>query len=75
METSNLNDHMVKRYLQDNPSCDCGAQAETPSHYLLSCPKFTIERTIMLNNLPNTTLPINVDILLCGHPELKENAI
>ena len=61
METSNLNDHMVKRYLQDNPSCDCGAQAETPSHYLLSCPKFTIERTIMLNNLPNTTLPINVD--------------
>ena len=64
---------MVKRYLQDNPSCDCGAQAETPSHYLLSCPKFTNERTIMLNNLPNTTLPINVDILLCGHPELKEN--
>ena len=69
METSNLNDHMVKRYLQDNPSCDCGAQAETP---LLSCPKFTKECTIMLNNLPNTTLPINVDILLCGHPELKE---
>ena len=34
METSNLNDHMVKRYLQDNPSCDCEAQAETPSHYL-----------------------------------------
>ena len=45
---------------------------ETPSHYLLSCPKFTKERTIMLNNLPNTTLPIKVDILLCGHPELKE---
>ena len=32
-----------------NPICSCGLDVEATSHYLLHCPNFTNERSILLN--------------------------
>ena len=34
-----------------NPICSCGLDIETTCHYLLHCPNFTNERSILLNNV------------------------
>ena len=44
MESSNLNDHLVERFIKEDPSCECGAQTENPTHYLLFCPKYRKNR-------------------------------
>ena len=48
---SHLRDHKFKDGFLDslNPICSCGLDVETTCHYLLHCPNFTNERSILLN--------------------------
>ena len=48
---SHLCDHKFKHGFLDslNPICSCGLNVETTYHYLLHCPNFTNERSILLN--------------------------
>ena len=48
---SHLCDHKFKHGFLDslNPICSCGLDVETTCHYLLHCPNFTNERSILLN--------------------------
>ena len=49
---SHLLDHKLKHSFLDslNPICSCGLDIETLCHYLLHCPNFINERTILLND-------------------------
>ena len=48
---SHFRDHKFKHGFLDslNPICSCGLDVETTCHYLLHCPNFTNERSILLN--------------------------
>ena len=48
---SHLHDHKFKHGFLDslNPICSCGLDVEITCHYLLHCPNFTDERSILLN--------------------------
>ena len=48
---SHLRDHKFKHGFLDslNPICNCGLNVETTCNYLLHCPNFTNERSILLN--------------------------
>ena len=48
---SHLRDHKFKHGFLDSlkPICSCGLDVETTCHYLLHCPNFTNERSILLN--------------------------
>ena len=51
---SHLREHKFKNSFQDclNPFCDCGnGEIETSSHYLLHCPNYTNERSVLLNKI------------------------
>ena len=76
MQTSDLNDHLVKRYISNDPSCVCGAQYENPEHYLLFCPKYTHERINLRNKIQTLHITdMNItDTLLNGNRALSENA-
>ena len=76
MQTSDLNDHLVKRYISNDPSCVCGAQYEDPEHYLLFCPKYTHERINLRNKIQTLDITdMNItDTLLNGNRALSENA-
>ena len=48
---SHLRDHKFKHGFLDslNPVCSCGLDIETTCHYLLHCPNFTNEISILMN--------------------------
>ena len=48
---SHLSDNKLEHSLLDslNPICSCGLDIETTCQYLLHCPNFTNERSILLN--------------------------
>ena len=52
---SHLHDHKLKDGLLDlqSPICRCGLKQpiETTGHYLLHCPNFTNEKTLLLNDI------------------------
>ena len=75
MQTSDLNDHLVKRYISNDPSCECGAQYENPEHYLLFCPRYSHERINLRNKIQTLDITdTNVtDTLLSGNQALSEN--
>ena len=67
---SHLYVHKFKDGLLDsvNPVCSCGLDIEAAWHYLLHCPNFTNERSVLLN----TVSRINKDILAsCGANVVK----
>ena len=50
MKCSLLNDDLFSQiHVIESPQCPCGHQRETARHFLLECPLFSNERTIMLN--------------------------
>ena len=65
---SQLRYHKFRYYLQDtlNPSCDCGNDTETTTHFFLHCPSFHTPRQTFLNNIRN----INKQILSHGKDQL-----
>ena len=48
---SHLRDNKFKHGFLDslNPTCRCGLDTETTCHYLLHCPSFTNERSVLLD--------------------------
>ena len=57
MESSDLNDHLVEGFIKEDPSCECGAQTENPTHYLLFCPKYSGQRKKLTDKLEVLDLP------------------
>jgi len=52
MSCSPFNDDLFSQiHVIESPQCLCGHIQETVSHFLLGCPLFTSEQTIMLNEL------------------------
>ena len=59
---SHLREHKFKHGALDsfNPNCNCGLNIETTCHFLLHCPSFINERTLLLNDvsrIPKDALP------------------
>ena len=54
---SHLRDNKFKHGFLDslNPICSCGLDVEITCHYLLHCPNFTNERSILLNMIQQKT--------------------
>ena len=52
-----LRDHKFKHGFLDslNPIYNCGLDIETTCHYLLHCPNFINERTLLLNDVSRIT--------------------
>ena len=75
MQTSDLNDNLVKRYISNDPNCECGAQYENPEHYLLFCSRYTHKRINLRNKIQTLDITdMNVtDTLLNGNQALSEN--
>ena len=60
LELSLLWEHKFKYGFLDslNPICSCGLVIETTCHFLLHCPNFRNERSVLLNNV--STININI---------------
>jgi hypothetical protein len=67
---SDLNEHLYRINLAEQPTCDCGAETESVKHYLLECPTYHEQRQELLNSLQDQP-QIEVDTLLNGSPELS----
>ena len=67
---SHLREHKFKHGFLDsvNPVCSCGLDIETTCHYLLHCPNFTNERSVLLNNV--STINKN-SLTTCGATIVK----
>ena len=67
MECSKLNAHLVKLHVSDSPACSCGFNNEDTNHYLLQCPMYVNERTIMLQEINHIgILDITTEVLTKG---------
>ena len=55
--SSHLRDHKFKHSFLDllNPLCSCGLDIEITCHFLLHCPNFINERSLLLNNVSRVT--------------------
>ena len=51
MRCTKLNAHLFNLNIVDSSSCNCGHLVEDTNHYLLNCPLYTLERSILFNNL------------------------
>ena len=76
MESSDLNYHLVKRYISENMTCACGAVREDPEHFLLFCPKYADDRSNLIRTINGIEFPqeSNCDLienLLWSNPELS----
>lgn len=76
-ECSNLNAHLHKNYVRDNPTCSCGFPKEDTVHYFHYCPLFRVPRMKFYNSLRNLNLNLenntNVIPFLYGLPQLTFN--
>ena len=54
---SHLREHKFKHSFLDllNPICNCGLDIEITCHFLLHCPNFINERTLLLNDVSGIT--------------------
>ena len=70
MQCSSLNAHLFSKNIIESPNCTCGNNIpETTSHYLFYCPRFREMRSRHIDTL-DIPLPLTLDILLYGSPEL-----
>ena len=57
---SHLRSHLYNYNLINTPFCEnevCDHVVETPSHYLLNCPKYAEERHVMLSEISEIVFP------------------
>ena len=60
MRLGHLRSHLFNHNLINTPFCEnevCDHVAETPSDYLLKCPKFANERRVMLSEISEIVFP------------------
>ena len=50
-DMSQLNAHMYKIQKSDTPACPCGFMQENTSHFILTCPKYTLIREELFQNV------------------------
>ena len=53
-DMSQLNAHMFKIQKLDSPACSCGHPLENTVHFIFSCPKYTLQRNILLNDISHS---------------------
>ena len=74
LDCSDLNFHKYKMHLQNNSLCpQCNNCEENVNHYFFECPKYTVIRDIMIQDIINMTYgEINIDcnLMLYGHRDL-----
>ena len=68
MQCSKLNYHLFLLHVVDSPACVCGHNIEDSSHYLLHCPLFDRDRTVMYQQIAHVVNinHIKVENLLYG---------
>ena len=68
VELSDLNSHCFKHnFLCSSPSCLCQTGIENNQHFLLHCPRFTVQRRILLDLVSKS---VDVDIISSFSKEL-----
>jgi hypothetical protein len=72
LQCSKLNAHLYERNITDSPACNCGAERETPIHYLLECTNYINERDILFEELTNY-LALPADALLTSSDALSDD--
>ena len=71
IECSMLNAHLYYNPVgADNPGCRCGNNCEDPQHYFFYCIFYTDQRASLISSL-TSYLPVNLDLLLYGDPNLS----
>ena len=63
VKNSNLSLNLFRRNLSDSPACECGAPAETTTHFLLHCPRFMRAREDAKQQIPDAAMWHVQDIL------------
>ena len=66
LQCSDLNFHLMKRYISDNPYCNCGQNIESPEHYLIHC---EVYKDIRAQTIDKLSTEINIQTLLYGNPD------
>ena len=59
-------------HVEDDPYCRCRRVIEDPAHYLLHCPLFQEQRTLLLHAITQIVTP-SLDIILYGDETLSIN--
>ena len=73
-KTSNLNAHLLKDYLIDDPQClQCGYEFEVNVHYFLECPKYTQQIYILSQQFWDIGVPFQINFILNGSSEYSHN--
>ena len=59
LEISDLNNHLYKRHLRDDSTCECGFQIENSKHFFFDCPLHLQARRQSISTIPNfSSLPL-----------------
>ena len=65
LEASQLNSHLHKIGVKDNPSCSCGSPKEDSWHYFFVCPKYIVPRSILHTKICSLA-PFTLQTVLYG---------
>ena len=60
-------------HVEDDPYCRCGRVIEDPAHYLLYCPFFQDQRTLLLYEITQIVIPSLYILDLYGDETLSIN--
>ena len=75
LEMSDLNHHLFRRHLINDPSCDCSTCPETSTHFLFDCPLHQHIRSTTIFQLSNyLSRHIDTYLLLNGDSTLPVSA-
>ena len=69
LRCSALNEHLYAKNLVEHPSCECGAQIESVTHFLLECEQYDEDRNKLFEDLEMCTV-LDTDLLLYGSEEM-----
>ena len=70
MECSNLNSHLFKLHVIDDPKCLCSFKLEDNAHFFLHCPLYLIQRNKLKKLIEETTV-YKLNTLLYGDVSLS----
>ena len=67
LDASQLNSHLFKIGVKNNPKCSCGSPNEDTWHYFFRCPKYTVPRS-NLHTAISQYAPFTLQTVLYGSP-------
>jgi hypothetical protein len=75
LQCSPLKSHLYNKSIVESPNCECGEGSESAKHFLLECPRYNIERELLLDQLRELGFrAINTDLLLFGDDQVDETS-